>query len=149
MTSLETPKSQLEYRSTVIDINGNMIRSAWLEHQGTILLIKDEVKAQRALFFELIAAPDIHQFDIKEILLSVVYKDEDNAIDINSDTKEKLVFSSVGEVIKFVHPMPNSAQLNYSYRITVRSNSSRHRYKSNWITTNEEHVMISIPNNIW
>lgn len=149
VTSLETPKSQLEYRSTVIDINGNMIRSAWLEHQGTILLIKDEVKAQRALFFELIAAPDIHQFDIKEILLSVVYKDEDNAIDINSDTKEKLVFSSVGEVIKFVHPMPNSAQLNYSYRITVRSNSSRHRYKSNWITTNEEHVMISIPDNIW
>lgn len=148
VTSLETPKDKLEYRSTVIDHNATMLRSAWTEHQGTILIIKDEVRAERLLVFELVTAPDIKEFDIKEIAITVRYVDKGNAIDISSDDGDTLVFEALGEIVKFVHPMPDTSKLEFSYRIKVRSNSGD-RYKSKWITTNNDHVEIHIPDNIW
>ena len=148
VTSLDTPKEVLEYRNTVITSEGTIVRGAWKEHAGPILMVKDDTKPERSIKATLVDAPDFEDLEIKEISISIAYEDSDNDISIDSDDTEKLVFKSVGETLRFTHPMVDASKRHYKYRYKAKSKSGN-RYKSEWISTTNEEIKITIPNDIW
>ncbi|CAM1340428.1 hypothetical protein [Tenacibaculum amylolyticum] len=148
ITSLQTPREVYELRTTVITNEGKIIRGAWKDHVGPIAMIKDNVQPERTIKATLIDAPDFEDYEIKEISLSILYEDEHNNIAIDSDDTKKLVFKELNDVVIFTHAMTDSNLLSYKYRLKAKSKSGD-RYKSDWITTTEEHLKVSIPENIW
>ncbi len=148
ITSLNTPKEILEYKCTEVTSDGIINRGAWKEHNGPILMVKDNVKPERTIKAKLIEAPDFNEYEIKEISLTIVYEDENNAIKISSDDSKKLEFPSVGDIISFTHDMIDASKTNYKYRVKAKSESGD-RYKSDWITSNREQIDITVPENIW
>lgn len=148
VTSLDTPKELFEYKSTEITSEGNINRGAWKKHNGPILMIKDKVKPERTIKITLIESPDFEDNEVKEVKLYIVYKDDDNDIAVNSDDEQTLEFSKIGETLYFTHDMLDTSQTDYKYRIKAKSESGD-RYKTKWITTNEEHLKITLPKNIW
>ncbi len=148
VTSLDTPKETFEYKNTEITSEGNINRGAWKKHDGPILMIKDKVKPERTIKITLEDAPDFKEHEVKEVKLYIVYKDNDNDIVINSDDKQKLEFSKIGETLYFTHDMLDASQTDYKYRIKAKSDSGD-RYKTKWVTTDDEHLKITLPENIW
>lgn len=148
VTSLNTPKETLEYRNTLIDVDGKVVRGAWRDHNGPILMIKDDVKPERSIKATLVEAPDFEDFEIKEIIVHISYEDPENDINTNSDDQAKLELEKIGDTIRFTHAMLDTSKTDFKYMVKVRSRSGN-RYKSDWITTSEEHLKINIPENIW
>ncbi len=148
VTSLDTPKEVLEYKNTLITNEGTIIRGAWKNHKGPILMIKDNVVPERLIKAKLIEAPDFEAYEIKEISIHIKYKDSKNNIAINSDDSGKLRFLKVGETLRFTHKIVDASQDIFTYRIKAKSKSGD-RYKSDWIKTNNDFLEIIIPENIW
>ncbi len=148
VTSLDTPKESLEYKNTEITTDGIIRRGAWKPHEGPILMIKDNVKPERTIKATLIEAPDFEEYEIKELVLTIVYEDEENDIHITSDDGKKLEFTKVEETLFFTHDMVNASHTEYKYRCKARSESGD-RYRTKWTRTKEEHIEIIIPKNIW
>ncbi|WP_282148922.1 hypothetical protein [Algibacter lectus] len=148
VTSLDTPKEVLEYKNTVITVDGDIIRGAWKEHVGPILMINDNVKPERSIKATLVEAPDFEDLEIKEISVTIVYEDDENNIAINSDDIEKLIFKSVGYTLRFTHTMIDASKRTFKYRCKAKSKSGN-RYKSEWISATNEELKITIPNDIW
>ena len=148
VTSLNTPKEVFEYKNTEITSEGRITRGAWKRHEGPILMIRDNVKPERTIKATLVEAPDFKDFEIEEIRLSITYTDADNNIDINSDDEQRLEFTKLGETLYFTHDMLDSSITNFKYRIRAKSESGD-RYKTKWIVSNEAHLKITLPENIW
>lgn len=148
VTSLETPRETLEYRTTVVSLSGDITRGAWKRHQGPILVLRDEIKPERSLKAKLIEAPDFDEFEIKEVALTIIYEDPENDVLVNSDDSEKLNFNNVGDEVSFVHEMPDSTKREYKYRYKARKKSGE-SFKSDWIKTDREFIEIRLPENIW
>ncbi|MEM8762382.1 MAG: hypothetical protein AAGD88_01125 [Bacteroidota bacterium] len=148
VTSLDTPKENLEYRNTVIKNNSDVVRGPWTDHKGPILMVKDTVKPARSIKVMLAEAPDFEEFEIKELSVNIIYVDEDNNFKVNSDDNGKLVFRKVGDVVRFTHELKDPSLLAYKYRYKVRSESGDN-FRSDWVTSEDEKIEITVPETIW
>ncbi len=145
VTSLETPREELEYRLTVVRKDGTIPRGAWTQHAGPLLLIRDEVKAERTIRAKLQSAPDFAEKEIRKVLIAFKYEDPANNI---SEESENLEFKAIGDVQTFTHPMPDLSEINYQYRVQVFSRRGN-RYKTDWKEAYQENLEVIIPENIW
>ncbi|MEM6895368.1 MAG: hypothetical protein AAF554_16855 [Bacteroidota bacterium] len=148
VTSLDTPKENLEYRNTVIKNNSDVVRGPWTDHKGPILMVKDTVKPARSIKVMLAEAPDFEEFEIKELSVNIIYVDEDNNFKVNSDDNGKLVFRKVGDVVRFTHELKDPSLLAYKYRYKVRSESGDN-FRSDWVISEDEKIEITVPETIW
>ncbi len=145
VTSLETPREELEMRLTVIKKDAIVLRGAWKKYLGPVLVVKDQVIQERTVQAMLVGAPDFQAKDIKKITIAFVYDDLINGIHIESD---KLPFEQVGDKQTFTHPMPDFTAIEYQYRVEA-SNWRGDRYKTEWITAHQEALDIVLPETIW
>lgn len=145
ITSLETPAQTCEIRYNVIKKDAMVTRSAWLPHQGAILVVKDQVKAERTLHATLKTAPNFEEIGLKKVYIKIKYKDAQNDINIQSN---KLYFKEIGDIVSFTHPMPDLTALTYQYQVQA-INTRGKRYKTKWLKSVSDTIDITIPENPW
>lgn len=144
VTSLETPKSQFEYRLTAITSSGKITRSSWKKHRGPALIISDNFSAERTIRATLTSSPNFEKKEIRKATIQFRYDDGENS-PIDS---EKLKFNKVGDVTEFTHTMPNHNAQEYEYRLMVIGENGE-RYKTEWIKELADDLTITIPDDIW
>ncbi|MCB0633970.1 MAG: hypothetical protein KDD15_29770, partial [Lewinella sp.] len=145
VSSLETQREALEVRFNIIKMDASVLRSDWLEHRGSVLVVKDDVKPERTIRATLVAAPDFEDKEVKKATIEFQYKDEKNQIDLTSD---KLEWESIGETVRFTHPMPDFTALSYSYRVRATSYNGD-SYRSDWKQGVESTLDVVIPEEVW
>lgn len=145
VSSLETPKEEMEYRVTMLNKDTSVIRGAWKAHRGPLLVIRDKVVAERTIKAKLAASPDFELADIKKLTIQFRYKDESNNLEVES---EKLRFNDQDTIVKFTHNMPDFNQLDYEYQIRAASHSGE-RYKTGWVMENVELLGLRVPEDLW
>jgi len=144
-SSMDTPIQVCEYRYSVIKEDASVIRSAWIKHQGPILVVKDNVKAERVLTAHLVEGPDFEEAEIRRLYVQIKYEDKANEVDM---TSEKLYFEEIGDEVSFVHPMPDLTKLLYEYRVRATSTSGK-RYKTKWTEGVTDNIHVELPMELW
>lgn len=143
-TSLETPKSEFEYRLTAITTSGEIRRSPWKKHRGPALIFSDTFNSERTICATLMSSPSFEEKEIRRASISFKYSDGDQ-VDVESD---KMHFEKVGDQVSFTHEMPNHNEQEYHYRLMVMGENGE-RFKTKWISELADDIEIEIPKDIW
>ncbi len=148
VSSLETPIHEFEARLTVIGKEmGSILRGPWRKYNAAVLPISDKIKSERIIRATLVSAPDFEDKEVKKATITFRYEFEDDTHDISLES-DPLEFEQIGDVVEFTHPFPNVTAQEYEYRLKASSESGD-RYKSDWITSIREDILVAYPEDLW
>lgn len=143
-TSLETPKSEFEYRLTGLKMEGEIIRSPWKKHRGPALIFSDTFSSERTIRATLVSSPDFEDKEIRKASIEFKYSDGNEV----KEESDKLRFEKIGDLVEFTHDMPNHDAQEYQYRLMIFGENGE-RFKTKWIKELSEDIAIEIPEDIW